>query len=277
MKVNFIIAGAMKSGTTTLSEILRRHPDVEFFVRETQFFTSYKDWRSNLDKYEGLFTRADAKLYGEASTHYTYYPEFKLNVWKDIYEYNPGMKFIYVVRNPVDRALSQYMHMYERGYTDYSLEEAIRHEPTIINNGRYYTQIKPFIDQFGRDNVLILDFDDLKKNIRSILRDISVFLDIDEQKFTNVENVHSNVTIGGGKWHYKYDRMKKFLNRFRSFFPRKFRNAVWDIMTGRNRRAFAEKPEVSPEIRQVILNLTRLDILELQKLTGRDYSGWFVV
>lgn len=274
MKVNFMIIGAMKSGTTTLSELLRRHPDVELFEREIQFFSSTRDWRKNLDRYHGLFEQADGKVYGDASTHYAYYPEFNLEIWDDIFEYNPEMKFIYVIRNPVDRSLSQYMHMYERGYTSLSLEEAIRKESTIINNSRYYTQIEPFIKRFTSRQILILEFDDLTKDTSTVLRQVSEFLGLDSQKFASLEAVHANVTVGGGKWHHKYDQLKKRLNILRRFFPRTFRNRVWDIVTGRKKRAFSRKPELTPELKNVIINLTRLDVLEIEKLTNRDLQKW---
>lgn len=274
MIVNFLIIGAMKSGTTTLSEIVRSHPQVEFRSKEMNFFSRTKDWRRDINGYERGFKEQPGKIYGEASTHYAYYPEYNLGIWRDIREYNPDMKFIYIVRDPFERAVSQYMHMYERGYLDYSLDEALRRVPSIINNGRYYTQIHPYIETFGADQILILDFEDLMKRRSMVLETVGHFLGISPAGFSSYENVHANVTVGGGKWHYKYDTLKARLNVFRRFFPRKFRNAVWDVITRRGRRAFKEKPVLTKEWREVIRIMTRLDIIELQKLTGKDYSAW---
>jgi hypothetical protein len=274
MKFSFIILGAMKCGTTSLSEILRRHPEIEFCSREINFFSDSANWKANVSNYEKCITANDKKVYGESSTHYTYYPEFNLEIWNDIYAYNPDMKFIYMIRNPVDRAISQYMHIYERGYTDYSLDEAIKKVPSIINNGRYYTQIKPFADLFGKEKVLIIDFDDFTNNRSAVLRDVAAFLKVDFDKFQDISDVHANVTIGGGKWHHKFDGLKKRLNVFRGFFPVKFRNFIWDLITGRSGRAFSKKPELSPELRRVVINLTRLDILELERFTNKKLSKW---
>lgn len=274
--VNFMIVGAMKAGTTTLTELVRSHPDIEIPPRETQFFARNINWRQNLDQYESFFINRSAKLLGEASTHYTYYPEFRLELWNDIYEYNKRMKFIYIVRHPVDRALSQYMHMYERGYTKLTLEEAFRREPTIINNGRYFSQIKPFIDLFGGDSVLILDFDDLVRNRRDLLLTVSNFLEVDPIPLIQKEPVHENATIGGGKWNHKYDSLKNKLNFFRPYFPTKFRNRIWDIITQRHKLAFKVKPIISPELRRLVLNLSLLDIKALEDFTGKDFSKWLV-
>lgn len=164
MKVDFIIIGAGKCATTTLSTILANHPEVCFSrVKEPCFFCKSRDWRKGLSEYEKLFD-GDAKVCGDASTTYTCLPTFNLEIWNNIYEYNNNMKFIYMIRNPIDRIISHYMHTFQRGYTNLSIEEAIKKIPIFIDITRYYTQISPFIEKFGRQNVLIILFEDFMQD-----------------------------------------------------------------------------------------------------------------
>ena len=270
--VNFIILGAMKSGTTTLTKMLREHPKLDIPPRELQFFSDVSSWNDKLELYHQNFIGSPDKVKGEASTHYAFYPNYNLNIWDDIYEYNPKMKFIYVLRDPYDRTISQYMHMYERGYISCDLEKAIRTVPSLINNSRYYTQIIPFIRKFGADKVLILNFEDLITNAQTEINKVCSFLEVDNFEIKNI--IHENVTIGGGKWHIKYDHLKTKLNRFRKLLPRQLRNRIWDVITGRKKRAFKVKPKLEMQQRQIITNLLELDFLALEKLTGYKYSNW---
>ena len=181
-KVDFMLIGAMKCGTSTLAQILKSHPDIGFCkIKEPHFFSKTENWRDNIDKYHDLFNFKEGKIFGEASTTYTQYPTFNLEIWNDIFNYNPQMKFIYLVRNPVDRAISHYMHIYERGYTNNSIEETLRNLH-ILKPGLYFTQIKPFIDEFGNERVLIIDFDDLINDREALLKKISNFLEIEFNK-----------------------------------------------------------------------------------------------
>ena len=93
-KVNFMLIGAMKCGTSTLAQILKNHPDIGFCKKkEPQFFSKTKSWKANIDEYHSLFNFKEDKIFGEASTTYTRYPFLNLALWNNIYEYNSKMKF----------------------------------------------------------------------------------------------------------------------------------------------------------------------------------------
>lgn len=257
MKVNFMIPGAQKCGTTTLFLILAARPSiVGCRKKEPHFFCLSKDWKRELPNYEKLFDQKDNVLYFEASTSYTFYPLRNLEIWNDIFAYNPDMKFIYLVRNPVDRVVSNYMHRYERGYSDASIEEDIIKKRVFIDVTRYYTQIIPYVKKFGRNNVLVIDFDDLNKKRKSALQTISEFLGVDFEKFQNYENIHANVSVGGYKIHPWFERLKKLRN---------------------SKRVFRERPELPIAYKRMILNMLDLEINELQKLMNKDLSHWKLI
>ena len=278
-KVNFMLIGAMKCGTSTLAHILKNHPEIGFSrKKEPQFFSSTKDWKLHINEYHKLFNFEEGKIFGEASTLYTSYPQNNLGIWNDIYEYNKNMKFIYIVRNPVDRAISHYMHNYERGFIDETIENSLKYTK-IINTGRFFTQIKPFIDKFGLQNVLILSFDDLVYNREQLLREISGFLEIDYNKFSDFEGVHENITIGNTKRSINHRFITGIINKYKlrpllDLIPKKIINFVIELFFNNSDRKFSKKPDLSEEYKRMIINLNFLDIVELEKITKKDFSKW---
>ncbi|HKK62988.1 MAG TPA: sulfotransferase [Bacteroidales bacterium] len=273
IKVDFMILGAQKCGTTTLSEILRNHPSFEACrTKEPHFFSQKRDWRKYLDEYHSLFSLREDALYFEASTTYTFYPHRKFNIWDDLYEYNPKLKFIYLVRNPIDRIISSYMHSYEKGHTDLAIEDAIINERFFLDITRYYTQISPFIERFGREKVLIIDFEDLINNQNETLQKVSDFLLIDSDKFSTSGNVHSNKSVGGNKIHHKFDSPSLYLKIIRKLSPR-----LWRNITDNADRSFHTKPKLEKVYKEMIIRFLTSEIMELQKLMDKNLNNWLKI
>jgi hypothetical protein len=271
MQVDFMIVGAQKCGTTTLFKILNRHPSiVGCRPKEPHYFSTTADWRRDLTTYEGLFEQREGALCFEASTSYTFYPLKNLGIWDDLFAYNPRMKLIYVVRNPVDRIVSAYMHAYERGYVDVTLERAITGYPPLMIVTRYYTQIIPFVRRFGPGNVLILDFDDLVEQRTAVLQRVAAFLGVDFRRFRRYERLHSNASLRGDRKHHRTDtsRTLKALHRI---LP-----AAWNILTDNSKRLFRERPVLDLEHRRIVLSMLELEIQALQGLMKKDLSRWML-
>jgi hypothetical protein len=270
-QVDFIIPGGMKCGTSTLARILRDHPDIDFSrPKEPHFFSKSGDWRKELASYESCFNKPSAKIRGEGSTSYTMYPWFNFNIWEDIFAYNPSMKFIYLVRNPVDRVISHYMHVYERGFVNGTLEDSIRKVPLILNTGRYFTQIDPFVRRFGIEKVMILDFDDLVGRQSETIDRVADFLDVDRKGFPVTNSVHQNPSVGGKKKHHRFDTKNFAAAAVKKLLPLQ----VWRRLTANHSRAFESKPELSRQNREMIVNMLRLDICALENMMQKDLTHW---
>lgn len=268
-----MIIGAMKCGTSSLAHMVSLHPDISFSKpKEPQFFSNYHDWRHRLDQYHSHFTKS-AKLYGEGSTNYTKYPDFRWNIWDDIYEYNKNMKFIYVVRDPVERIISHYSHIYETGFTDDPIDVALRRIPGLINTTRYYTQISPYIKKFGREQVHIVLFDQMIKQPTTVLNDIFHFLGLETIDITESDlgKIHVNKSYRGTRKHHKYKKLKNHLGYK---LLRKLLPGLAARIADNSKRHLKQKPKLSLESIELVQNLVEADILMLQSLVDADLSSW---
>lgn len=174
---HFIIVGSMKSATTTIYEQLKSLDGIFMpELKEPNFFSDQDQYDRGMKWYELLF--ADAKagdIIGEASTHYTKRPTYKETVDR-IYSALPSAKIIYIMRDPVDRLVSQYIHEWTCNNISCDIEEAIEKHPELIKYSCYFYQIKPYIDRFGLENVLPVFFERIKNSPESELKRISRFI-----------------------------------------------------------------------------------------------------
>src|SRR5918992_682833 len=128
MLPNLIVIGAQKCGTSALHHYLHLHPDICMSAqKELNFFVESKNWSKGLAWYESNFRGKDgkAKIYGEASPDYTGYPAAP-GVPARMHSIVPDAKLILMVRHPVDRIISQYIHLRGSGVETRSLSEALK-------------------------------------------------------------------------------------------------------------------------------------------------------
>lgn len=283
-KVEFIIIGAMKCGTSALAKKLNEHPMLELsMLKETNFFL--KDNISAND-YKTLHNQFSSKnkIWFEASPGYTASflnksREFKVAC--EMKTYNPNLKIIYIVRNPIERIVSHYKHFYERGYTDTNIELSIEKDNDYIETSSYFKQISPYLKFFKANQILILFYNDLKRKPEKVINEITNFLEIDEFKKTSIAKANVSST-GSLKFHKKYDFLFKIIHNkyfieYKKYFPKKIRADIWaSIIKLINKRRTDVKPELSENLKIQLLNTVEEDIMEFENLTGRDLSSWRV-
>jgi hypothetical protein len=159
---DFIIMGAMKSATSTLQEQLACQPGIFMCVpKEPNFFSDDDKYSKGMDWYSGLFSSAPAgSLLGEASTHYTKLPTYPDTIDR-LKKHLPHARFIYVMRHPVDRLISHYIHEWSMDVYRCNIEKAVEQFSELIAYGRYAFQLEPYFEAYGRDAVLPVFFDRL--------------------------------------------------------------------------------------------------------------------
>jgi hypothetical protein len=174
---DFIVIGAMKSATTTLHEQLARQPGI-FMCRpkEPNYFSDDENYARGRDWYDSLFRLAGIDdLRGESSTHYTKLPTYPRTVARMARDL-PRLKLIYVMRHPIDRLLSQYVHEVTAGRVRVGLRESLGRHPELVEYGRYSMQLQPFLDAYGFDRVLPVFFPRLVTHSQAELERIGRFL-----------------------------------------------------------------------------------------------------
>ena len=197
---NFLIIGAMKCATSSLQEQLMLQSGIFMTeLKEPNFFSDDKQYEKGISWYTSLFTPKEVDtLYGEASTHYTKlptYPETITRIKKNIPE-SSKLKFIYVMRHPIDRLISQYMHEWTQktisANTD--INEAIHKYPELIDYSKYCMQLQPYLDSFGEDRVLPVFFERLVDNPEEELERICQFLNYPYPAHWHQDLAASNVS-----------------------------------------------------------------------------------
>jgi hypothetical protein len=194
---NLFVIGAMKSGTTYLNKLLNTHPQIFMCTpEEPSYFVEQHDlrrlwpkawdlgfWRDE-DCYLSLFEAADDAVFvGEASTSYTK-RIVAPGVPERIRRFNPDARFVYVMRDPVQRTISHYWHMVRFHAEKRPMLEAIKAHPHYLDTSHYARQLLPYLDLFGPERVFTLTFDELTQSPRVTMSRLFAWLGLDS-RFVN--------------------------------------------------------------------------------------------
>jgi hypothetical protein len=152
---DFVIIGAMKAATSTLYAQLSAQPGIFMSdPKEPNFFSDAEQWARGLGWYQALFAAAPAgALCGEASTHYTKLPTCP-DALPRLRDIMPEARLIYLMRHPVDRLVSHFSHGWLERSMDGPIDTAIARHPALIDYGRYAMQIAPWLETFGKQQIL---------------------------------------------------------------------------------------------------------------------------
>lgn len=153
---DFIVIGAMKCATSTLAAQLGAQEGLFMTTpKEPNYFSDDAVYARGLDWYRSLFDAAvPGDLCGEASTHYTKRPDYPRTLER-MRATCPDARLIYMIRDPMVRLVSHYIHAWSEAETRAGLEQALQEMPRLVNYGRYGWQIAPFVEAFGRDALLL--------------------------------------------------------------------------------------------------------------------------
>jgi hypothetical protein len=157
---DFIIIGAMKCGTSSLHAQLAQRPALFLSTpKEPCFFSDDDQYARGLGWYTSLFAEAAPhQLCGESSTHYTKLPTHPHSVAR-LAQHFPRVKLVYVMRHPIDRIVSQYIHEWSRNEIRGTISEAVRQHPRYLAYSRYALQLEPYLEAFGREALLPVFFE----------------------------------------------------------------------------------------------------------------------
>ncbi len=292
----FIVAGTARAGTTSLNSYLIQHPEIFLpSVKEPCFFTfagesiDYKNGKfafaiTSIDDYSKLFKRAlTTQITGDISTPYLYKYQKTIRNLKKLHNDYSAIKVIIVLRNPVDRAYSQYLWKVRDGREPLSFEEAIEMEAQrmkenysfdyfYVDRGMYFEQVNAYIENFN--SVKIILFEDLKNHTAETLVAICDFLCVDKD-FIFVKRTEQNASFLP-----KSTLLNKLLTiesktkfRIMKLIPEQVKTTIKEQFMRLN-SSTDKNPEMKMETRRKLIDIYRGDLVKLQKLIGRDLSAW---
>jgi hypothetical protein len=160
---SFFIIGAMKSATSTLHNQLAVQANIFMSTpKEPNFFSDDAMYAQGIDWYQGLFASAqEGDICGESSTHYSKLPDHPKTIARlQLLIQQP--KIIYIMRHPIERLVSHYIHLWSESLVSGDINLAIDNCPQLVNYSCYGRQLMPYLDAFGAGSVLPIFFDALK-------------------------------------------------------------------------------------------------------------------
>jgi Sulfotransferase family len=266
---DFIIIGAMKCATSALHDQLKEHDS--FFMttpKEPNFFSDDNIFKNGFVWYESLFSQATfGQLRGESSTHYTKLPKYPETL-KRLVEYCPGIKCIYMMRHPVDRLVSHYIHEWTQRVISCEVNQAVYRFPELIDYGRYAMQLEPYLATYGSINILPVFAERFRDNPVRELQRVFDFLNVEENPKWHA-GLRSNVSsdrIRACTWRDTIvnNTILRFMRK--TFVPKKIRTQV------RNLWKLKEMPELSSKSLKYVSDIFDQDLMKIGEMLGMSLS-----
>lgn len=293
---NFLVIGVAKAGTTAMYQHLKAHPGVYMPPKKEPNFFSFDGtwpqhtprrpaWVTTWEDYVALFDGVqDERAIGEASPRYFHSPIAPERIRDAL----PGARLVVLLRHPVERAFSHYMHMMNSGAFDYRpfvplVREKVKTiatwdaEPFAcygLRHSFYYDSLRRYFDAFAREQIKVYLFETYRTEPSAVLQDLYGFLGVDDGFLPDL-GVRHNPTHGVPKsqlLHKTVMRPNLIKSMAARVVPAKVRRRVSRTIW---RRIRTRKPVLSDEVRREFMDIYREDVLKVQDLIGRDLSAWF--
>lgn len=176
-KPDFIIIGAMKCATSSLHTQLAQQPGIFMTTpKEPNFFSDDQQYARGISWYQSLFEGAYLDdLCGESSTHYTKSPDYPQCIQR-MSSYLPTVKLIYVMRHPIDRLVSHYIHQWSQGVFTCEINQSVDQFEELVAYSCYARQLEPYINVYGKENILPVFFEAVKSHPQRELEKIARFI-----------------------------------------------------------------------------------------------------
>ena len=311
---NFFIVGTGKAGTTSLYHYLRQHPQIYMSpVKEPCYFASeiraenltathlrHIQWLSRKlperladnkpvrplgwlvsewDEYIRLFQNVQSeKAIGEASVAYLWSETAAANIASRI----PEAKIVMILRDPSERAFSQYFHQLAFGLMRSTfrehIEKSMRHRDRklgtyypLLEVGLYHDQVKRYLDRFSRNNIRIYWYEEAWKQPGRFLADLFQFLDVDSTFCPDLSRKSLERRAPRSAFMNYAAKQFDITHRLNEFIPSRLRLVIRKLLF-----RSGPTPTMDSKDRQYLIDYYREDITKLASLLNRDLSAWLV-
>ncbi|EKD32652.1 MAG: sulfotransferase [uncultured bacterium] len=269
----FLGIGVHKGGTSWIHACLYEHPQI--FMppdKELHFFS--RNYEKGIEWYLNHFKlRGSNQICGEISPTYMH----SIDAPDRIFNYNKKIKLIVSLRNPVDRALSAYKYAKQIGEIkpSTSFETALNQDPAYIEYGLYGKQLERYLNFFDKSQILIVLYDDIKKDPAAFMRKIYHFIGVEENFRSRFIEKKVNVSKGVPKIPFIDKLLKKTADTLRSIG---LGHLVWSLGRSRlielmlefNTDDFNKHCEIDSAYKVKLIKIFKQDIMTLSKIMGTD-------
>lgn len=225
--------------------------------------------------YEAKFEPgAHARAIGEASTHYTLHP-LSEGTAERMVAVIPEARLIYLMRHPVERAISHYKHWVSIGFETRPADVALRERKIFVDTGRYATQIEQYLPHYPRARILLLTTDELRDHRNETLRRVFEFLDVDAEWVPPVVDRQFNRSQDRRAPRPSLTLLRRIPGR------RAVARAVPERLRSSLTRGLLTTPtvdpsagEISPGLRAELEATFAPEVARLRTYMGPDFDGW---
>jgi hypothetical protein len=233
----------------------------------------------DLTWYRGCF-EGEAKAYGEVAPNYTKHPGFP-SVPKRMNDLLPNVKLIYLVRDPIERAISHYVHNWAKRRVAEPIDQAFHpvEESGYLNTSRYHFQLTQYLEYWSMEDILVIQSERLQTYSDEVMEEIFRYIGVDpdvayeEERFTEQHHVSSEKA--------RKNSIALFLTE--SALGRAVKDAIKPLVPQKTiewakntLRTDVEKPTLREDLRVRAQHYLQEDIDQLRELTGKEFRGWSV-
>lgn len=301
---DFLLIGVPKAGTTAVHAALAQHPDLFMSpVKEPKYYLcgdapppayrgpgdahSQQEWIWRRDDYLAQFDRApEGTLRGESTPFYLYSEHARRRIAED----NPKVRLVAVLRDPVDRAYSNWMHLWMDGLEPVpDLVQAVSLEQERIaagwapfwhysGLGRYGEQLADLYRLFDREQILVLRYREIVDAPSATMAKVFDFLGVPDIDLESIPADNTRGFVGPGVRASVLGRVIR-LGAYAGQFapPEHWRRVSEPIVAQLHRGGAASRPRLTPEQRELLLAPHREDIALLEEVTGESFAHWLDV
>lgn len=266
----FIVIGAAKAATTWIGHQLRQHPEVFMPTTEPHFFSTHHD--KGLGCYVEHFRSAPpGQIVGEKSADYLAHPQAA----RRIAELVPAVRLVAQLRNPVERAYSDYCMLLRRGMVSDDPARYLGNNDgemaRFLQDGLYHRHLSRYFDHFPGEQVEIILYEDVRDRpetvVASVCRHIGVVPHVDPEAIA--------MRVNNGKAPLLPLSLRRLLRPIKPVVE-PLRGLAWFEAARATLARPMRYPPLTPELRQRLGDFYAADVAALGRLLRRDLTGWLV-
>jgi len=275
---NLVVIGAAKAGSTSLHNYLALHPEISMsHDKEVRYFTD-PDCLSWVGRYQDYFA-GGTRYRGESTPQYTKWPLYP-GVVDRMADLTPDARLIYLVRDPVERAIAEYVEEVTWGVIGAGIEEELSDADAahnvIVAPSRYATQLREFYRRFDPSQILVVDLAELAEHPAVVVARVFDFLGLEQIELDDEALRPRNAYGDKGALPGWYRALRRpALVRLAHKLPQERLRRMQYFFTHRMTKP-VERPQPSEETLARVRAVLAPEVAELRELTGLPFAGWSV-